>query len=110
MISKEAIVNHKIIDFKHTMWIWHAIEPSSHSEMFSERRFNRLSKAQQLKSLKNNVKLVLPLSRDFGDLTNKKGRETSNARGIKRIKATFLCFSDHTEVIFSSAYFRSSTV
>lgn len=65
------------------MWIQHAIEIPSHSEKFNRRGFNRVSKWQQLKLLKSNIKLVLSLSRDFGDLTaNNKGRKT-NRHGVK---------------------------
>lgn len=56
------------------MWIQHVTEPPNHSENFSQREFNRISK-RQLKSLKSNTELGLPLSRDFGDLTANKKRE-----------------------------------
>ena len=60
----------EIINFKHTMWTQHVTEPP----IFSQREFNRVSK-RQLKSLKSNIELGLPLSRDFGDLTANKKRE-----------------------------------
>ena len=64
----------EIINFKHIMWIQHVTEPPSHSENFSQREFNRISKRQP-KPLNSNIELGLPLSRDFGDLIANKKRE-----------------------------------
>lgn len=64
------------------MWIHHVTEPPSHSENFSQREFNRISK-RQLKPLNSNIELGLSLSKDFGDLTANKKREKKNTHGIK---------------------------